>query len=363
MSLRSRRGFTLIELLVVIAIIGVLIALLLPAVQAAREAARRAQCVNNLKQIGLGLHNYHQALNSFPMGECQGVFNPTGNDYEGWTDWSVHAQLLPYMEQGPIYNAINFNFSGNGPTTGMAYWVNSTAWYSKVAVFLCPSDSNAGVGSATNSNTNNYFACEGTPLMEYQQRTSGLFSRYWANGIQSVTDGTSNTVAFAESLVGNGLQTLYRGNAVTGVSGANVTGGTITDAFQTLVPGQQAPSAAVSNALSACTLSFKSSVGTSNMAGNKGNAWGWGAPTMTMFTTIVPPNSQQYAWGACRYDCAGCGPDEAVFVNSQSNHPGGVNTMMADGSVKFVKNTVSMYTWWSLGTKANGETISSDAYQ
>src|SRR5207248_6926387 len=130
---------------------------------------------------------------------------PSGQGFGGLTDWSVHAQLLPYMEQTPIYNSINFNYCGNGPTTGMAYWVNLTSWYSKVAVFLCPSDFNAGTGPATSSNTNSYYGCEGTPIAEYQQQTSGLFSRYWANGIQSVTDGTSNTMGFTESPAGTAV--------------------------------------------------------------------------------------------------------------------------------------------------------------
>ena len=110
---KMRRGFTLIELLVVIAIIAVLIALLLPAVQAAREAARRSQCTNNMKQIGLGLHNYHQAIDSFPQGMSQSAANPNyQGGYENWGEWSPQAEMLPYMEQSPVYNAINFNFGG-----------------------------------------------------------------------------------------------------------------------------------------------------------------------------------------------------------------------------------------------------------
>src|SRR5271155_3529104 len=106
------RGFTLIELLVVIAIIAVLIALLLPAVQAAREAARRAQCTNNLKQIGLALHNYHQTNNKFPQGHSQSFAYVSHTAYAGWTEWSAQAMFLGYMEQNPVYNAINFSYCG-----------------------------------------------------------------------------------------------------------------------------------------------------------------------------------------------------------------------------------------------------------
>ena len=128
----SRRGFTLIELLVVIAIIAVLIALLLPAVQAAREAARRAQCVNNLKQIGLALHNYHSSINALPWDHGPG----------GWNEWSGMTMLLPYMEQQPLYNTINFNYIiGNGAATATnGGFLNTTAIQTKLNGLVCPSD-------------------------------------------------------------------------------------------------------------------------------------------------------------------------------------------------------------------------------
>ena len=131
MGSRNRGGFTLIELLVVIAIIAVLIALLLPAVQAAREAARRAQCVNNLKQIGLAMHNYHSSVNSLPWG-----------DGPWWIEWSAHTLLLPYMEQGPIYNAINFSDTQPFGLTPMPINnpANTTATYTVISGFICPSD-------------------------------------------------------------------------------------------------------------------------------------------------------------------------------------------------------------------------------
>src|SRR3954453_11660663 len=130
MRTKPRPGFTLIELLVVIAIIGVLIALLLPAVQAAREAARRSQCTNNLKQLGLGLHNYHQGVGSFPMGSSRA-------NGATWNNWSAQGLMLPYMEQQAIYNAINFNWE-------VTQSVNTTAAYTTISSFLCPSDGNAG---------------------------------------------------------------------------------------------------------------------------------------------------------------------------------------------------------------------------
>jgi len=149
---RDRAGFTLIELLVVIAIIAVLIALLLPAVQAAREAARRAQCVNNLKQIGLAVANYESGTGSYPFGNGP-----------WWTEWSAQSMLLPYIEQGPIYNSINFNstkaFAGPFMHDGL---VNSTAEYAKISPFMCPSDQNR---LTEPWGSNNYMANCGTARM------------------------------------------------------------------------------------------------------------------------------------------------------------------------------------------------------
>ena len=174
MRTRSRSGFTLIELLVVIAIIAVLlIALLLPAVQAAREAARRMQCVNNLKQIGLALHNYHSTINTFPMGSSLG-FSPSyervGNG--GWSDWSVHALLLPYLEQTPLYNAANFRFDA-GLDDGTSGPINATVYLTRIAGFLCPSDGPAGA-----TNINNYRGSIGTTVVQGDpsKQVSGLFS-------------------------------------------------------------------------------------------------------------------------------------------------------------------------------------------
>src|SRR3954453_6934922 len=143
-------GFTLIELLVVIAIIAVLIALLLPAVQAAREAARRVQCVNNLKQLGLAMHNYHDVNGKFPMGSGSGM--QSLGVYLAKQAWSAHAAMLPQIGQGPLYNAINFNWGVNAGSISAsvpASYINSTVYQTQVKEFLCPSDPNAGTTQVT----------------------------------------------------------------------------------------------------------------------------------------------------------------------------------------------------------------------
>jgi prepilin-type N-terminal cleavage/methylation domain-containing protein/prepilin-type processing-associated H-X9-DG protein len=382
MSSQRRRGFTLIELLVVIAIIAVLIALLLPAVQSAREAARRAQCVNNLKQIGLGLHNYHQATGVFPPGHGQAAHQPNyAGGYAGWTEWSAQAMLLPYMEQTPMYNSINFSFNG-----GYDYGANcnSTVWTAKLSMFACPSDPNNGKGNVPAGtglpNTNNYRASIGTTTAVgwtngaaptqgagyascqpdpfrfgnppgCSPYATGLFAYWISYGITDCTDGTSNTVAFSESLVGDSTGSVSRNNnSVTGVGGA---------AFMEWMDISGAPMTSIVQALQACSTAYASG---QNISTANGNRWGWGASTMSMFHTIVPPNSKQYRWNSCRDGCGGCGPDDAIFSNAQSNHTGGVNVLFADGSVKFIKDSIAMPTWFALGTKANGEVISSDSY-
>ena len=349
-----RQGFTLIELLVVIAIIGVLIALLLPAVQSAREAARRAQCTNNLKQIGLALHNYHSVHNVFTMAGTRGVCEVGTGVSHSWNNWSAHALMLPFLEQQPMYAAINFDLAPhyyNLCPEGTS--ANSTVFNIRLAAYLCPSDGEAGL-----THTNNYHACTGASSTNFSPG-SGLFVPLVAYGVQSARDGTSNTVAFSEALVGGGSPFQHdvslRGNRRTSVTG--VTG--IPDgAIQEYV--SRNPDA-VLGALQACTDTFLNGSGP-NYANTRGYRWGWATPGGSLFDTVVTPNSRQYPWSTCRFGCAGCNTDATHFTNASSDHPGGVNVCFADGSVKFVKDTIEMRIWWALGTRKGGEVVSADQY-
>jgi prepilin-type N-terminal cleavage/methylation domain-containing protein/prepilin-type processing-associated H-X9-DG protein len=356
MNMRIRRGFTLIELLVVIAIIAVLIALLLPAVQAAREAARRSQCVNNLKQIGVAMHNYHSAIGTFPLGASLNVYSPPGN-YYGWANWSASALMLNYLEQAPLYNAINFNFSPEpapepaaGTTEYLSYYTNSTVYNTKLAVFLCPSDGNAG-----QTNLNSYSASVGTTTTNAGTtgaagRSTGVFAMQRCYAIADVTDGTSNTIAYAENLVGvTGFSGPVKGNG-TGPGGSTKASG-ILDVTTVGV-------AAVQTDLTACSTKFQ----TAYAADDRGYRWGGGMMGYSLFNTVVPPNGGgQYTWNSCRADC--CDQAQAAhYLPASSNHSGGVDVLMADGSCKFIKNTINMTTWWALGTRARNETISADSY-
>jgi prepilin-type N-terminal cleavage/methylation domain-containing protein/prepilin-type processing-associated H-X9-DG protein len=390
-SARNRRGFTLIELLVVIAIIAVLIALLLPAVQSAREAARRIQCTNNLKQIGLAMHNYHTAVNSFPPGVAAS-FNALNPGCIAWSGWSAQSLMLNYMEQSPLYNACNFMIDPF--STSLSPLVNGTAVYTKISSFLCPSDGNAGSagGNAglTQSNQvdttliNNYYASEGTttyidnvlgngstlpcpgPSSGGQPANQGSTGVFWyavSYGIQSITDGTSNTVAFSEGLTGSNGST--RQNYITGVNQNGPSG--FYDVWQTIgtIPAI-APGATMAAWLQGCNTNFATaSTANQSLSTNRGWLWSWGMETMTMFNTIVPPNSTQFPWASCRNGCLGCDVQSADHGNitpATSNHPGGCNVAMADGHVQFIKSSISMNAWWQLGTRANGEVLSSDSY-
>jgi prepilin-type N-terminal cleavage/methylation domain-containing protein/prepilin-type processing-associated H-X9-DG protein len=315
MASRHVRGFTLIELLVVIAIIAVLIALLLPAVQAAREAARRIQCTNNLKQFGLAMHNHHESRDTFPFG----AYN---SPQQGWA-----IATLPFLEQAAMANALNIN----APFYDAR---NSTVTQATLAVFHCPSDPGAGTVQHTSNQPDrlkgNYAVNWGNahydqgnpnPLSGPSGPVTPARGPFRVNtatippyAMRDVVDGASNTMMMSELIIGQG-------------SGSN------TDI--------------------------------------RGDIWSVSRCAF-MYTAYTPPNSkipdQMDGKNDCQYPfatnppCLGGNGSQPDYNAARSFHPGGVDVLFCDGRVKFIKDTVVLTTWRALSTKDGGEVISADSY-
>jgi prepilin-type N-terminal cleavage/methylation domain-containing protein/prepilin-type processing-associated H-X9-DG protein len=331
-------GFTLIELLVVMAIISVLIALLLPAVQAAREAARRIQCTNNLKQIGLAMHNYESIAGAFPL---IGVIAPgTPNP---WVGWSGQARILPVLEQGPMFNAINFALPYTMPEN---YTVASQA----ISVFLCPSEINNQPTPASpffktpkgitsyGLNVGDWFVYQtGGPA------TRGAFSPNISRRFTSFTDGTSNTMLATESKVRQPCYLCF--GPLSLINNPNMVPPPTADPF-TVAPEYG---------------------GTCGAVAQSHTSWVDGNAQETGITTAWPPNKTILGMmGEGDLDLTGApffdgGPTFAA-ITARSFHPGGVNMLRADGGVAFVKSSIAGATWRALGTIAGGEVISADQY-
>ncbi len=332
---RKRSAFTLIELLVVIAIIAVLIALLLPAVQSAREAARRSQCVNNLKQIGLGVHNYHDVWGSLPPGEGSGAVSP-------------NLALLAFVEQQAIFNAFNF---GMNERTAWLPAANTTVNQAMVATYICPSEAYAQRSSdGLNMWAANYSWNSGT-WWPRTQSWDGLFGRTYDDdpavqpfaksdiGLAKIIDGTSNTLLAAEVAVGP----LTRGAARTRVS----------DCYE--VRGLSRTSTIQQATAAADAVDW--GMGPIPWSGDwryKGYPWVEGSIWRSWFNTIRTPNKtcvtmDDVSWWY-------------IMKPASSYHPGVVNAAMADGSVRAFKDSISQAVWMGLSTRAGGEVLSSDSY-
>jgi prepilin-type N-terminal cleavage/methylation domain-containing protein len=340
---RSRRSaFTLIELLVVIAIIAILIALLLPAVQQAREAARRTQCKNNLKQLGIALHNYHDTFLRFPalrMGPNDAALRQ--GDQVGL------IYLLPYLDQAPLYNQIPQN--GTAPvvwTLSFQPWANTVG-----SAVLCPSSFIPGSGSGVSSTMNgplgmkSYHFCVGTTINNnYAGPTNGMFQfgvqTAGYKGLRDAVDGASNTILMSERVIGNHGTRSILGQSVFGINGVDT-----------------------NPALCLATVSNKQYIGSANISSwGHGTLWAFGHPHWSAVTTVLPPNGPSCYPG-------GDNPSNAwgIFTPS-SYHTGGVHVVLGDGAVRFISENIdcgnygvapnpNFGIWGALGTIRGGETI------
>ncbi len=347
---RKPHGFTLIEILVVTAIIAVLIALAVSALQAAREAARHSRCIDHLRQIGLAMHNYHQEAGTFPTMNGSGYTElpATKESITQWGTFGALVLMLPYLEQGEIYNACNFScdvWVGHGA----ASYSNLTVWNTVVSSFLCPSDQLAG-----KYNINSYHGSYGTGTDPWSSDTNGIFAQCTAYGIAHLTDGASCTIAATEALVGDysDLDAPHR-SAISGVLGDVPDDLKFRDARQNLP--------AVMAVGDRCMQALATNGPGSNP--NKGFRWQTGSPGISMTNIIVTPNSRRFTFASCRWSCfAGCGVDFGHLHVPCSNHPGGVNVLFADGSVRFLRDTINQNTWMSLGTRDGSENVLADSY-
>jgi len=330
-----KRGFTLIELLVVIAIIAILIALLLPAVQQAREAARRTQCKNNLKQIGLALHNYESTFTVFPPGDVS-VNYGAGEIPQA----STHAYILPYLDGGNNYNTFNFNFQVNGNNN------NANARVQNIPSYHCPSE----IGPITNNvaglilaASTNYVQCLGS--IATQMPTSptpyhGVFFRNSSTRIGHITDGTSNTAMFGEIKKGPNNPVNPGGSFLV------VPAGDPRDFLVATNYGSAFTSAEQLAAPTACE----------NRAGN---AWAYrglqyyrGLLVATYYTHTLTPNARLR-------DCITTLPTSTFngHLATRSYHVGGSHVVMADGSVRFASENVDGNIWRAVGSTRNGEVV------
>ncbi len=360
----TRSGFTLIELLVVIAIIAVLIALLLPAVQAVREAARRMQCVNNLKQMGLAVHNYISANDTIPPnGSWVNSPNPPINSdypngssggsgtYAGWSQnlgASMKVRLLPYLEMQALANAYNFSWGDYGTPFSSAG--NSTLLYTKVNVFTCPSDPNPGdvisQWNGTSCGVTNYGSNMGIEPILTGGRMNGV--SWYVGGdpflgnrltLASVIDGTSNTAMMSEWVKGGSLGTNARSTGpITGnvyaLSGSSMTGNPQADA-------------ATCQQQTSLVWDRKGQFWTSQDSGRGGGYW-----------HITFPNKKACDETGGTYGFRNIGS----LIGPSSTHSGGVNMLFLDGSVKFIKDSIGPQPYYGIGTIAGGEVVSGDAF-
>jgi prepilin-type N-terminal cleavage/methylation domain-containing protein/prepilin-type processing-associated H-X9-DG protein len=354
MTMNPRRsGFTLIELLVVIAIVAVLIALLLPAVQSAREAARKTQCTNNLKQFALAIHNYEGVFRCLPFGKGDN-YMPELMNAPTYARWSTHSQVLGFFEQPALFNAINFNLPPETPfmdSYNMGFMpafqdpnrANMTVSRIVVSGFLCPSDPSSSGGPPGWNGGNNYYGNEGSWLCDACPQTPSmvvpgytpqgpLFNRSCVN-LASMFDGTSQTALLSERRRGEGTPNVKNdmymmNNALT-----------------------------IDQTFANCTyMDMTMAMPLTNWMGA---TWAIGDMSCTTYNHVSPPNTRTCAGmtGGMMMMPGASMADMAVQLPPSSAHPGGVNLVLGDGSVRFIKETIALTVWRALSTRNGGEIV------
>jgi len=350
MNARGRRGFTLVELLVVIAIIGILIALLLPAVQAAREAARRSQCSNNLKQLGLALHNYHDTYKTFPTGCGPGVLaNPSATAHDTWNAWGGIAPMIAFMEQRALADLIVWDVYWNDTVSG-----NRVVADSFVDGLLCPSDPASDYDYGNMGPTSYNLSHGPTASWDVSNgQVVGMFDRMFWCRIADIRDGTSNTIAMAEGRLGRNAgmwDPTKRDPRYRVVVGSALTQSPVIGHSRTFT-GSAVDMARINAYLQQCLQMYDAGSGWGGENDRQGRFWVsarafWGPH----ITTLVAPN----AGPACDQD------DSVTTIDLKepsSYHPGGVQTLKADGSGTFVSETIGQAVWIAQGSMNGGETI------
>jgi prepilin-type N-terminal cleavage/methylation domain-containing protein len=341
--LSNERGLTLVETLVVIAVIGLLAGLLLPAIQSSREAARRASCQNNLRQIGLALASHHTSHAKFPHGILPMGRAPSGKPFAAPSPLSVHAQLLPYLELSAIFNSFNLHgydaFSAVMPPLVLGRR-NATATNTSIAIFLCPSD------ARTLSPGNNYRACTGPNPLLHDAHPDGIGGGGAFPGLESVSskdlrDGSAHTIGISERALGSHSSSRFRRSRDIWLSGL----------ILIRLPTSSDDMAAVCRSATTPSVFIDSA----------GWTWALGGYDCTLYYHVATPN-----WTGA--DCSVSDTHSPASImtgrvaSARSGHSSIVNALMLDGTVRSIRNSIDQTVWRALATRSGAESISQDSY-